>query len=92
MGTATGVKIDEHVDRWRVLVHMRYGYKLLFAMGDNDGAEEMAHEHARFIIERGPYVKDDRGVRTYFPPSAVDKVKVLPPGVQVNETKGGLAP
>lgn len=82
---------EKHLDRWRVLIHMRYGYKIIFAMGDNDGAEEMAHEHARFIIERGPYVTDDRGIRTYFPPSAVDKVKVIPPGANVNVTENASA-
>jgi len=74
---------------WRVVVHMKYGYKITYEMsGDqDDGLEEMAHEQARMAIESGQYVTDKRGVRTYYPPTAIQKVKVVPPGVELESTK-----
>lgn len=75
------------MDRWQVVVYMKYGYTIWLVMGDNDGAEEMAYEHASNIVAKGPFVKDDRGVTTYFPPSSVEKVKVVPPDVVLNKTE-----
>lgn len=77
----------EDGSRWRVVVYMKSAVKYTLVMGDNDGADDMAHEHARLIVERGPFIDDDRGVRTYFPPHDVDKVKVVPPGVELNKTE-----
>ena len=70
---------------------MRFGYKLINEMNgkDEDFMEEMAHEQARFILEHGPYVTDSRGVRTYFKVSDVHKVKVVPPGVELEATTHG---
>lgn len=77
--------------KWRVITYMKPGFVIEMAIGHNDGAEMMAREHARQIIERGPFVDDGRGIRTYYPPSAVDKVKVLPPDVELNQTDTSVA-
>ena len=76
---------DDEV-RWSIVVYMKMGFKLQFFFGDNQGAKSMAHEQARMTLERGTYVDDDRGIRTYYPASWVDKVKVIPPGVTLNST------
>ncbi len=77
------------IDKWRVVTHMAHGFKIILTMegAESHFTEEMAYEHARFIIERGPYMTDSRGVRTYYKLSDVDKVKVLPPGVTLNASK-----
>ena len=74
-------------EQWRVVTYLRSGIKLTTVIGDNDGAKAMAQEHARLNIERGPFIDDDRGVRTYYSPAAIDKVKVIPPGVELNKTE-----
>ena len=70
-------------EKWTVVVHMASGFKITYTVGTKD----MAVEYARTTLQRGPYMVDDRGVRTYYPPSAVDKVKVVPPGVELGKTK-----
>ena len=70
------------VDKWRIIVHLSYFNKVEYQMD----SETMAHEYAAFIMERGCRVVDSRGVETYFPIHAIQKVKVVPPGVELSET------
>ena len=73
---------------WRVIVHTAYHYKIQHEVGD----QEMALEYARFCIERGARTKDKRGVVTFIPPHRIDKVKVVPPGVVLGDTKDEIVP
>lgn len=69
-------------EEWRVVVHMAAGFKITYTVGTKD----MAIEYARMTLQRGPFQMDERGVRTYYPPSSVDKIKVVPPGVDLDKT------
>ena len=69
--------------RWRVIVHMFGGGKIEHKVGNLADAKEYAH----LICTKGPFVNDSRGVITYYPPSQVFKVKVVPPGVTLISTE-----
>lgn len=69
--------------RWRLICHMVAGFKITYFIGTKD----MAVEQARMAFSKGVYQKDARGVVTYYPPSAVEKVKLVPPGVELDKTE-----
>ena len=67
---------------WRVIVHLSTYAKVEYQIKD----ERMAREYAVFIMERGTRHVDDRGVETYWPLHMVQKVKVVPPDVVLDQT------
>ena len=75
------------IDRWRILVYLSVGFKIMYAIGDNENAKQMAYEQARLTLWRGGYFDDSRGIRTFYPARAVDKVKVIPPGIEIATTE-----
>jgi len=71
------------VNKWQVIVHTDYYYKIIHEIN----SKEMAHEYAERIMIRGDYYTDDRGVKTYIPISRIMKIKLIPPGVELETTE-----
>ena len=68
---------------WKVITHTDYFYKIVHVIN----SREMAHEYAERILVRGDFYKDDRGVKTFIPTTRIMKVKVVPPGVELEATE-----
>lgn len=68
---------------WTVVVYLVTDRKLSFSVGN----EQDAREYARNIQREGPFICDSRGVKTYYPVHQVFKVKVVPPGIELEETE-----
>jgi hypothetical protein len=68
---------------WRVIVHTDFFYKITHTIN----SKEMALEYVERIMVRGDYYKDARGVVTYIPTARIMKIKLIPPGVELEETK-----
>lgn len=69
--------------KWSVVVHTDFFYKIVHEIN----SKEMAHEYAALILGHGDFYKDDRGVETFIPIGRIMKVKVVPPGVELEETE-----
>ena len=59
------------------------GGKITHRVGNLADAKEYAH----LIVTKGPFVKDGRGVITYYPVQQIFKVKIVPPGVELISTE-----
>lgn len=75
---------------WRVVIHMKAGFKITREIdgmsSDDETFANMAKEQARYVVVNGPSVTDSRGVITWYPPSEVEKIKVVPPNVELGST------
>ena len=67
---------------WRVIVHLSTFAKIENLVGD----ARMAREYATFAMANGCRHIDERGVETYWPTHMIHKIKVVPPGVELDTT------
>jgi hypothetical protein len=70
-------------EKWQVITHTDFYYKIIHEIN----SREMAHEYAERIMARGDFYKDSRGVKTFIPVGRIMKVKVVPPGVEMETTE-----
>lgn len=68
---------------WQVITHTDFFYKIIHIINSS----EMAHEYAERIMVRGDFYKDERGVKTFIPIQRIRKIKVIPPGIEMEKTE-----
>lgn len=70
-------------DGWQVIVYMDFNYKVRHVVK----SEPNAREYVERIHHKGAFYTDTRGVTTFFPPGRIMKVKLVPPGVELEVTE-----
>ena len=70
-------------ERYRVIVHTDFFYKIEHFIN----SREMAHEYVKLIMTHGDFYKDKRDVKTFIPIQRIMKIKIIPPGVELEETE-----
>ena len=68
---------------YRVIVHTNFFYKITHFIN----SKTMAHEYAERILVHGDFFKDDRGVKTFIPIQNIMKIKIVPPGIELEMTE-----
>ncbi len=71
------------VKEWRVIVHTDFFYKIVHYIN----SREMAHEYVERILVHGDFYKDSRGIKTFIPIARIMKIKLMPPEVELEETR-----
>lgn len=69
--------------KWQVITHTDFFYKIVHLIN----SREMAHEYVERIMIHGDFYKDQRGVKTFIPIQKIMKIKIVPPGVELEKTE-----